>query len=290
MTITKTVIDLPTNKYTFTLIAKDGYSINNEESFISNEFTAINNLIIDKYLEPTESIFVDEILVIGTNNTPITSDTIKTLKKIFQINPSDEQYIISGIKIKRQGSGTQNITFILTPQHGYTINGTSNEYRSSIFNGSPNIINLSIIKKPGSSIYMSLEEYRKIKENNIASNFEIVARVFSFNNMTENELNRIITIDKQIIDLETNKYQLTLRAYDGYTINGQKTLVSNTFTASKVLKDMVPINFSQGNPPVVYLSELSLITEADTPVTDANATLIKKIFYANRVSPEDMKS
>ena len=68
------------------MIAKDGYSINSEELFISNEFTAINNLIIDKKSTTEINVSFQEYTAIEDGE--INQTTYEILKKAFNISPS----------------------------------------------------------------------------------------------------------------------------------------------------------------------------------------------------------
>ncbi len=223
------------NQYTFTLTAKDGYTIEGNSKLDSISFHIGDEMDIKPHEKIVLDISFDEINKFEEVPTKTNIEQIITIRKAFVFEPSitDEQ-IINGLKVhKTKPDTTNNYTLVLTTNTGFMINGANVLSSNKLyipFNFDITLNNIAIDEINRSEINSFNRVPTKIEEHQLST----IKKLFNFSNSIYDTIS-----DKQIIDgfkvnitgdLQ-NRYTIILSLNEGYTIdqNNSKIIESHGF-------------------------------------------------------------
>ncbi|MGL5438628.1 MAG: hypothetical protein ACRDA7_02735 [Metamycoplasmataceae bacterium] len=216
----KFTILVDTNKKIVTLKANTGYTINNAEALVSNQYTidttppTNTNLILTTQKDPI--LTKDDInnLLTGTD----TTKKLESLKKLF----GGADLTIANMANFDIDIDQNNKLVTLIAKINYSINGekifASNPYKDEVTSPA---IDLTIT--PTSSVILTNNDVTALEGSNAVAKWTVLEKLFKGKDFLSTNIGTKFTITFNKANLE-----VTLTAETGFTINGQLTL-SNVF-------------------------------------------------------------
>ncbi|MGL5357984.1 MAG: hypothetical protein ACRC9U_02920 [Metamycoplasmataceae bacterium] len=235
------------------LMAKDGYTIDNKTLLPSNKYeNEVISLTITK--KPTPTITESDIAALKGNND---TNKLASLNKLFGGTDIDK---IANFTIEVNET---NRIVTLKPISGYSING-ANTFASDVYT-----LSLNITAKSGTLTILQID-IDNLNGNDKAKKLE------SLNKLFEGADLKIENIDKLKIAVDTGNKKVTLTPIEGYSIGGATSLVSNVYTIDPVIVNL-DITKQTGN---IILTETDL-TNLTGSNNDKKLESLKKLFGGN---------
>ena len=256
-----------TNEYQIVLTAREGYLFDNRETTLSSPpFTALFDLNVVNQMPEEIEITLQETQLF--NGEMINHDQFIILKKIFTMNGVQNFEDANKFFVVTNRVVSGKYILVLTPQHGYTINGR----REHISNEFIAIRILDVVAKDVNSLIMEEDIAKLMNEGTISSHsFLILQKIFTMSNIeSANDVNNKFLVTGTNVG---QNYTLTLIAKDGFQFSDRTTsLTSKTiFTSQNILITAIP-----GVSIVIYSREWDLIQTGE--LNGDNFPIVQKVF------------
>jgi hypothetical protein len=210
------------NKFTLVLTPNNGYTINNGNSLISNNFSVnvvlnISNNITPQKITPTDM----ELFAVGPQ--VIDATKLAIIKRVVSFNAYGitDDHLVATLKIEPKKLPNSNYTFTLTTDvEGVLINGTEKTFTTNEF--PVNVVKLAITAKDFEEISINREDMDFIEvgpQEITDSIFDIISKVFNIEPTLKNKVKSGLKISRN----EINPYIFTLTTNPGYLINIDQT-------------------------------------------------------------------